>query len=71
MLTSLYIHIPFCEHICTYCDFHKELANPQKKRAYIHALTKELQHKKDIISSVKTIYIGGGTPLCLYIDLLE
>lgn len=71
MLTSLYIHIPFCKHICTYCDFHKEVATLEKKKSYIKALIKEINHYKDDIKHVKTIYIGGGTPTSLPLDLLE
>ena len=71
MLTSLYIHIPFCSQICTYCDFHKEMAKDKKKERYIAALIKELNHHKDEIMNVKTIYIGGGTPTSLNLPLLE
>ena len=62
MLTSLYIHIPFCKHICTYCDFHKEIATLEKKKAYVDALLEEIDMYKDKVSQLKTIYIGGGTP---------
>ena len=62
MLTSLYIHIPFCKHICTYCDFHKEVATLEKKKAYLNALIEEILEVKESIRNIKTIYIGGGTP---------
>ena len=71
MLTSLYIHIPFCDHICTYCDFHKEMAKESKKERYIKALIQEIHHNKSLIQNVKTIYIGGGTPTSLDLPLLE
>lgn len=71
MLTSLYIHIPFCKHICTYCDFHKEVATLDKKKSYIQALIKEIKNNQSKIKNVKTIYIGGGTPTSLPYDLLE
>ena len=71
MLTSLYIHIPFCNQICTYCDFHKELATLNKKEKYINALVKELKHYKDDLVNIKTIYIGGGTPSSLDLTLLQ
>ena len=71
MLTSLYIHIPFCTQICTYCDFHKEVAKDSKKEMYIEALIKELIHHKDKYHSLETIYIGGGTPSSLPTELLE
>lgn len=71
MLTSLYVHIPFCDHICTYCDFHKSLATTEKKSSYINALLKELEFRKKDLIRIKTIYIGGGTPLSLSVELLE
>lgn len=70
MLTSLYVHIPFCEHICTYCDFHKSLATETKKEKYVQALMKELKHRQNDLVNIRTIYIGGGTPLSLSTPLL-
>ncbi len=71
MLTSLYIHIPFCNQICTYCDFHKEMAKDSKKQLYINALCKEIEHHSDKFNQLETIYIGGGTPSSLDLSLLE
>ena len=58
---SLYIHIPFCKSICTYCDFVREVVKCQRQEDdYIikicNQINKECKHK------FKTIYIGGGTP---------
>lgn len=68
-IESLYIHIPFCEHICHYCDFIKFLYNSTWVDEYLLALEKEI--KSYHIKSVKTIYIGGGTPSCLNLKQLE
>ncbi len=67
---SLYIHIPFCISKCSYCDFFsiecKDYKNeiPQK---YVDALCNEINYRvgqlKDV--SLKTVYIGGGTPSIL------
>lgn len=62
-MTSLYIHIPFCNRICTYCDFNKFLIKNQPVDAYIDCLIKELQTIKDV--EMDTIFIGGGTPTAL------
>ena len=70
-IEALYIHIPFCNRICTYCDFYKMLAKYDTKSKYIDYLIKELDLKKPYLSNIKTIYIGGGTPTCLDNDLLE
>lgn len=71
MLTALYIHVPFCEKICVYCDFHKEMATLKKKTLYIEALIKELVFNKDSYKNIRTVYIGGGTPSNLPNDLLK
>lgn len=71
MLTSLYIHIPFCKHICTYCDFHKEIATLDKKKAYVAALQEEIKMYQDKYKHLKTLYIGGGTPSNLEYTELE
>lgn len=61
--TSLYIHIPFCDHICSYCDFTKLFYNSKFSKQYIDALKVELESYN--IGKQKTIYIGGGTPTSL------
>lgn len=65
----LYIHIPFCEHICSYCDFCKFIPNYSKQEEYIDYLINDL--KLITQNRLKTIYIGGGTPSYLRYDLLE
>ena len=49
---SAYIHIPFCEHICYYCDFNKVFLEGQPVDEYIQSLLKEIQltHANFIIS---------------------
>ena len=65
--TSLYIHIPFCEHICDYCDFTKLQYFRIFAINYLKALKKEIDSYQ--IRGLKTIYIGGGTPTALEDDL--
>jgi oxygen-independent coproporphyrinogen-3 oxidase len=64
-MKGLYIHIPFCARLCTYCDFAKEIAKTDKQTAYIDALIKELHYYKADLKHLTTIYIGGGTPSAL------
>lgn len=66
---SLYIHIPFCEHICDYCDFTKLQYFRNLAILYLPALENEV--RKYDIESLDTIYIGGGTPTVLDDDLFE
>lgn len=71
MIEGLYIHIPFCEKICVYCDFHKEIAKEEKKEQYIHRLIQSMKDHHTSLQSLKTIYIGGGTPSNIHYDLLK
>ncbi|MBP5408208.1 MAG: radical SAM family heme chaperone HemW [Bacilli bacterium] len=70
-ILGLYIHIPFCDHICAYCDFKKMIASNDLKEQYINALIKEIEYKKNTFKDLKSIYIGGGTPSSLSFNLLE
>ena len=62
--TSLYIHIPFCENICDYCDFAKLQYFHFFAEEYLNALYNEL-NSRVTNKQLKTIYIGGGTPTSL------
>ena len=64
---SLYIHIPFCNKICDYCDFTKLQYFRNFASDYLKALQDELKSYK--IKNLKTIYVGGGTPTALEDDL--
>jgi oxygen-independent coproporphyrinogen-3 oxidase len=64
----LYIHIPFCIRKCIYCDFFSVLYDESVAKTYIDALCQELYLKKDFSTTLKSIYIGGGTPSLLPSD---
>ena len=70
MSKSVYIHIPFCKAICSYCDFCKMLYNENFALDYLIALEKEIIEKYDS-QLIETIYIGGGTPSSLKITELK
>lgn len=70
MITSCYIHIPFCKNICTYCDFCKMYYNEKIASEYLDSLEKEIKEKYQG-EKLKTLYIGGGTPSCLSINNLK
>ncbi len=70
-ITALYLHIPFCRSICSYCDFYKMVAKDSLKEKYIDYLLKEMQSKQSEFGDLKTIYVGGGTPSSLNLSLLE
>lgn len=73
MQIGLYFHIPFCASKCYYCDF---LSFPKKEEQtrYIEALIKEIENTSSQLplgTSVKSIFIGGGTPTVLPPFLLD
>ena len=70
MTNSVYIHIPFCNNICTYCNFSKFLYNEKMVYDYLNALKREILDRYEG-EVVKTLYIGGGTPSSLTIDELQ
>lgn len=73
MIQSAYIHIPFCHHICHYCDFNKVFFNNQPVDEYIEMLIKEMDHARRYMDGepLKTIFIGGGTPTALSAKQLD
>ncbi len=65
-IKGLYIHIPFCEKKCPYCDFYSLEGQPSGLiDRYISALIKEMGLYQEKLNQVKTVYIGGGTPSIL------
>lgn len=61
---SLYIHIPFCEKKCYYCDFTSFKKDSTDIDRYMSNLDKEILMYEEILADYKlsTIFIGGGTP---------
>lgn len=64
MVSSVYIHVPFCKKICSYCDFCKFNYNKLWVEKYLDALLLEIKDRY-MNEEIKTIYIGGGTPSSL------
>ena len=69
MIKSVYIHIPFCKKICSYCDFCKVIYNQKWVNDYLKSLEYEIKNNYKN-EKIETIYIGGGTPSSLNIDQL-
>jgi putative oxygen-independent coproporphyrinogen III oxidase len=75
-----YIHVPFCRSFCNYCGFYSETCNrasqSQAFDEYAEALEAEIEERTEEIaehsrtSNLNTIYIGGGTPSVLPLDVL-
>lgn len=71
-MAGLYIHIPYCHSKCAYCDFYS-MPRLDSMEEYVNAIINEMQIRKNEISPtpITTIYIGGGTPSILPLNLLE
>lgn len=59
----LYVHVPFCNSICYYCDFCHVVYNEKLVNQWLDQLSKEAYD--NCLNQYETIYIGGGTPSCL------
>jgi oxygen-independent coproporphyrinogen-3 oxidase len=62
--SALYVHIPFCEHKCIYCDFYSVITKDNVEN-YLEALKKEIEHYAGLYSEGRvftSIFFGGGTP---------
>lgn len=64
---GIYIHIPFCERKCVYCDFYSVVPDDDVKELYVNELITEIKRNggKHYDKRVKTLYLGGGTPSLL------
>jgi oxygen-independent coproporphyrinogen-3 oxidase len=64
---GIYIHIPFCAHICPYCDFNTYAGKENLVPGYVDAVIRELEMRGGELPGrvAETIYFGGGTPSLL------
>lgn len=75
----IYLHIPFCKSFCTYCDFYSELCSGkslQQVQNFVEGVCREIDERREEIDaarvqSVKTLYIGGGTPSVIPLEALH
>ncbi len=68
-MAGLYIHIPFCKSKCRYCDFTSFAGREKLMAAYVERLCKEMEAYSG--RAFDTVFIGGGTPSCLPVELME
>lgn len=65
---GIYVHIPFCTHICPYCDFNTYSGQEALIPAYVDALVSEMEMSRERLEhrgAAPTLFIGGGTPSLL------
>jgi oxygen-independent coproporphyrinogen-3 oxidase len=67
--TGLYVHVPFCRTKCRYCSFYSEPIANYDAGAIVSAMIAEIQ-RYELGESIKTIYIGGGSPSALTQELM-
>ena len=74
----IYIHVPFCRSFCVYCDFYSEIAcrgrDVSAFGSYADSICREIDDRADEIRETlgyNSLYIGGGTPSVLPLDVLE
>lgn len=66
-----YVHLPFCDRICPYCDFAVVRHVRERAERYMSALANEIDASARSLKPVRTIFFGGGTPSALDADKLE
>lgn len=66
---GVYVHIPYCRGKCRYCSF-VSTVNLSSQRQYVEALKREIAAFRRG-ETAETVYIGGGTPSCLYAGAIE
>ncbi|MCO5178165.1 MAG: radical SAM family heme chaperone HemW [Thermomicrobiales bacterium] len=62
---GIYVHVPFCRHICPYCDFNTYAGQEDRIPAYVDAVVREISLRAGETAGAPTLYFGGGTPSLL------
>lgn len=68
-MKAVYLHVPFCDSICAYCDFCRIVTNEDTKRKWMAQIIEEIKQKN--IHEADTLYFGGGTPSSLTCEQFE
>jgi oxygen-independent coproporphyrinogen-3 oxidase len=73
---GVYVHVPFCERVCPYCDFAVEAARPLesgREARYVDGLLAELALRRKAFAGrrLESVYLGGGTPSLLEVASVE
>ncbi len=66
---SLYVHVPFCFHKCHYCDFYSFVDKADQQGVFAEALLVELRAWAWAVGGLRTLFVGGGTPSLLRVDV--
>lgn len=67
----LYVHIPFCRQLCTYCSFNRYYFEPCRAQRYFDSLLQEMDMVAQLGYRFGAMYIGGGTPTVMLDQLVR
>lgn len=71
-IDALYLHVPFCFHKCHYCDFYSIVDDRDRQEVFVRRLIAELQLRQGQTDlKPRTLFMGGGTPTLLRVELLS
>lgn len=70
-MAGVYVHVPFCHAKCWYCDFYSMPLQPAAEQWLDATLNEWEQRREELDSTLNTLYIGGGTPSSIPIELLS
>jgi putative oxygen-independent coproporphyrinogen III oxidase len=70
---ALYVHLPWCERKCPYCDFNSHASSDLPQAEYVEALLADLDHEIERIPGrvIDSVFIGGGTPSLFSVAAIE
>lgn len=70
---GIYVHWPFCQSKCPYCDFNSHKIQDIDEEMWLSAYIKELERFKDILEQniITSIFFGGGTPSLAPVSIIE
>ena len=67
--SDVFVSIPFCPTKCLYCSFiSQQITKKEIVKEYVTALIKEIEGGLSLIKNPRSLYVGGGTPVCLDVD---
>lgn len=69
---SLYLHVPFCQNICDYCNLYSVVNNENSTRkSYLELMNSQLKGSSHSLVDLQSIFVGGGTPSQLTMDEMK
>ena len=71
-MSALYVHLPWCEQKCPYCDFNSHVRDQRSEADYVAALLNDLKSDAPYATQpVETVFFGGGTPSLFSVQAID